>query len=66
MKNTKKILIWIAFGLAISTSALRIFLLSNQLSNNTSSEFINLISYLGYGISLALLIVSGFLPKKND
>lgn len=65
-RKLKKSIAWIAFGVAISTTIIRLYLLSVQNTFSISSATINVFSYFGYIGSLILLIFYYIGKSRNS
>lgn len=52
-----KIIPWLAFGIAMGVTIIKLYLLNKQNQYNISSSNIDLILYWGYGISILLLLL---------
>lgn len=56
---------WLAFGVAIGTSLIRLVLLLTQHSSDITSDTINLVSSIGYVLSLLLIIFYFYKKRKK-
>lgn len=63
-RNLTKLIAWLAFGIAIGTSIIRLYLLNIQSSSSISSSTINSVSYLGYAIVLLLLLLFWYKKRR--
>lgn len=55
-RNFISFIAWSAFGIALGTSIIRLYLLITQSNSNVSSSTIDLVTFFGYALSILLAV----------
>ncbi|PIC97877.1 MULTISPECIES: hypothetical protein [unclassified Sporosarcina] len=65
-KNTRDVLQYLALFIVLGTQIVRLILYMTEVAYTFPEKTLNLWMYIGFGVAIAILLVSYLFPKKKQ